>query len=104
MFATRDWPLLAVLALFSFVHFSTQPLENTAIAKFTAPRDLSLCYALSCVAAFGVGSLASLAGGRIADAAGGDLKWIFLMLAGVAGLGAPCGRGLMAAAARRAET
>ncbi len=102
VFAARDWPLLVALALFSFVHFSTQPLENTAIAKFTAPRDLSLCYALSCVASFGIGSLASLIGGRIADATGGDLKWIFLMLAGVAVLAALCGLGLMAAARTRA--
>jgi FSR family fosmidomycin resistance protein-like MFS transporter len=102
VFGTRDWPLLAMLALFSLVHFSTQPLENTAIARFTASRDLSLCYALSCVASFGIGSLASLAGGHIADAAGGDLKWIFLMLAGVAGLAALCGIGLMATERSRA--
>lgn len=96
IFASASWLLIAMLIAFSFLHFSTQPLENTVIARFTAQRSLSLVYALTCVVSFGIGSLAAFVGGIVADAAHGHLQWVFLTLAAVAGVATACGIGLQA--------
>lgn len=89
-FFSRDWALVAVLAAFSFVHFSTQPLENTLIARLTSHRARGMSFAVSCVLSFGVGALGAWAGGIVADAAGGRLQYVFLLLAAVAGVAAVC--------------
>ena len=90
-FWLQDWALIAILVAFSFVHFSTQPLENTLIARFTSHRARGMSFAVSCVLAFGVGALGAWAGGLVADAAGGRLQFVFLLLAAVAGVAALCG-------------
>ena len=96
----RDWALIAILAAFSFVHFSTQPLENSSSRATRRTRRAAWASRVSCVLSFGVGSLGAWAGGLVADAAGGRLEYVFLLLAGAGG-------GLAAAlahAARRSAT
>ena len=90
-FWLQDWGLVVILVAFSFVHFSTQPLENTLIARFTSHRARGMSFAVSCVLAFGVGSVGAWAGGLVADAAGGRLQYVFLLLAAVAGVATLCG-------------
>jgi predicted MFS family arabinose efflux permease len=102
-FVLQDWALVAILAAFSFVHFSTQPLENTLIARFTSHEARGMSFAVSCALNFGVGALGAWTGGLVADAAGGRLQYVFLMLAAVAGVATLCGIALQrsARAARR---
>ena len=97
-FVLQDWALVAILAAFSFVHFSTQPLENTLIARFTSQQARGMSYAVSCALGFGVGALGAWAGGLVADAAGGRLQYVFLMLAAVAGVATLCGLALQRSA------
>ncbi|MFA4966034.1 MAG: MFS transporter, partial [Thermoleophilia bacterium] len=97
----QDWALVVVLVAFSFVHFSTQPLENVLIARYTSHEARGMSFAVSCVTAFGVGALGSYAGGLVADAAGGRLQYVYFMLAGVAALAAACAAGLAVLARRR---
>jgi hypothetical protein len=66
---------------FSFVHFTTQPMDNTFTGKYTSLGRRGFGYGLSFGLSFGFGSLAAVAGGLIADAAGGRLQYVFLMLA-----------------------
>ena len=49
-----------------------------------------MSFAVSCVTAFGVGALGAWAGGVVADAAGDQLQYVFLLLAGVAAFAAVC--------------
>jgi len=99
-FALGDWGLIAVLAVFSFAHFSTQPLENTLIAKFTSHQARAMSFAVSCVLAFGVGSLGAWAAGSVADLAGERLQYVFLLLAAVAAVATLCAAALRVAARR----
>jgi len=90
----QDWGLVAILAAFSFVHFSTQPLANTLIARFTSHQARGMSFAVSCALNFRVGALGAWTGGLVADAAGGRLQYVFLMLAAVAAVATLCGLAL----------
>ena len=61
-FALQDWGLMPVLVAFSFVHFSTQPLENTLIARYTSHEARGMSFAVSCAISFGMGALGAWAG------------------------------------------
>jgi MFS family permease len=99
-FALQDWALMAVLIAFSFVHFSTQPLENTLIARYTSHEARGMSFAVSCALSFGMGSLGAWAGGAVADAASGRLQYVFLLLAAVAAVAAACAAALALVARR----
>jgi MFS family permease len=99
-YAATEWPLILVLLLFSLFHFTTQPIDNVLTGKYTSLNRRGLGYGLSFGLSFAVGSFAAVAGGAIADAAGGELHWIYLMLAAVALLAALCGAALTMLAQR----
>lgn len=83
-FFAADWWLLLVLAATSFVHFTAQPMDNTFTGRYTSHAHRGVGYGLSFTLSFGVGSFAAWAGGLTADAAGGSLQYVWLLLAAVA--------------------
>ena len=94
VFVATQWSLVLVLLLFSFVHFTTQPIDNVLTGKYTSLSRRGVGYGLSFGLSFAVGSLAAVVGGVVADAAGGQLQWVYLMLAGVGVVAAACGLAL----------
>ncbi len=102
-FFAWDWALLLLFMTFSFVHFTTQPMDNTFTGKYTSPGRRGVGYGFSFGLSFGFGSLAALAGGLIADAAGGRLQYVFLMLAVAAAAATVAAVGL-ARVSRRIES
>jgi len=89
-FFAVEWWLLAFLAVTSFIHFTTQPMDNAFTGRYTSLAHRSLGYGTSFALSFGIGSFAALAGGVITDAAGERLQYVWLMLAAVAGLATVC--------------
>ena len=89
-FFAVEWWLLAFLAVTSFIHFTTQPMDNAFTGRYTALGHRSLGYGTSFALSFGLGSFAAVAGGVVADAAGDRLQYVWLMLAAVAGLATVC--------------
>ncbi len=83
-----EWWLLAFLAVTSFIHFTTQPMDNTFTGRYTSLGHRGLGYGTSFALSFGVGSFAAWAGGLVADASGDRLQYVWLMLAAVAGFAA----------------
>ena len=102
-FFAWDWALLLLFMTFSFVHFTTQPMDNTFTGKYTSLGRRGVGYGLSFGLSFGFGSLAAVAGGLIADAAGGRLQYVFLMLAVAAATATAAAVGL-ARVSRRIES
>ncbi|MBI4831618.1 MAG: MFS transporter, partial [Candidatus Lindowbacteria bacterium] len=86
MAALSNLPLLVMAMLFSFFHFSSQPVGNSLIAEYTDPRGRGLGYGLYFSTAFGIGSLASGFSGMIAERFG--LNIVFVPLAMVIFVGA----------------
>jgi MFS family permease len=82
--ATSDWLLIAALMAFSFCHFTTQPVDNILTGKYTSLSLRGVGYGLSFGLSFGAGSFAAWAGGAVADASGGSVQPVFVMLAGAA--------------------
>jgi len=99
-FFAVEWWLLAFLAVTSFIHFTTQPMDNAFTGRYTSLGHRSLGYGTSFALSFGVGSFAALAGGVVADANGGRLQYVWLMLAVVAALATVCAVGLAVLAHR----
>ena len=89
-FFAVEWWLLAILAVTSFIHFTTQPMDNVFTGRYTSLGHRSRGYGASFALSFGLGSFAALAGGIIADAASDRLQYVWLMLAVVAGLATVC--------------
>ena len=89
-FFAVEWWLLVFLAVTSFVHFTTQPMDNVFTGRYTSVGRRSLGYGASFALSFGLGSFAALAGGVVADAAGDRLQYVWLMLAAVACLATVC--------------
>ena len=87
-FTASGAALVCLLAVFSFVHFTTQPLDNVFTGRFTSHRRRGVGYGLSFGISFGLGSLAAWTCGLVADAAGGRLQYVLLPLAGVAAVAA----------------
>lgn len=100
VFIATQWPLVLLLLLFSFVHFTTQPIDNVLTGKYTSLSRRGVGYGLSFGLSFAVGSLAAVAGGAVADAAGGDLRWVYLMLTVPGVVAAGCGIALAVVARR----
>lgn len=100
VFIATQWPLVLLLLLFSFVHFTTQPIDNVLTGKYTSLSRRGVGYGLSFGLSFAVGSLAAVAGGAVADAAGGDLRWVYLMLTVPGAVAAGCGIALAVVARR----
>jgi len=99
-FFASGWPLVLILAAFSFVHFSTQPMDNIFTGKYTSLDRRGLGYGVSFALSFGFGSFAAWSGGAVVDAAGGQLRYISLLLCGAAVLATVCGVALAALADR----
>lgn len=74
-------------------------MDNTFTARYTSLGHRSLGYGTRFAHPFGVGSFAA-APGVVADAAGGRLQYVWLMLAGVAGLATVCAVALAVLARR----
>ena len=89
-FFASGWPLVLILAAFSFVHFSTQPMDNVFTGKYTSLGRRGLGYGVSFALSFGFGSFAAWSGGAVVDAAGGQLRYISLLLCGAAVLATVC--------------
>jgi MFS family permease len=89
-FFAVEWWLLVFLAVTSFVHFTTQPMDNTFTGHYTSVGHRSLGYGTSFALSLGFGSFAALAGGAVADAAGERLQYVWLLLAAVASLATLC--------------
>ena len=100
VFIATQWPLVLLLLLFSFVHFTTQPIDNVLTGKYTSLSRRGVGYGLSFGLSFAMGSLAAVAGGAVADAAGGDLRWVYLMLTVPGVVAAGCGIALAVVARR----
>lgn len=100
VFFATQWSLILMLLLFSFVHFTTQPIDNVLTGKYTSLSRRGVGYGLSFGLSFAVGSLAAVAGGVVADAAGGQLQWVYLMLAAAGVVATGCGLGLAVVAHR----
>ncbi len=101
-FFAVQWWLLVFLAATSFIHFTTQPMDNVFTGRYTSLGHRGLGYGTSFALSFGVGSFAAWAGGVVADAAGSRLQYVWLLLAAVAGLAAVCGVALALLARRLA--
>jgi MFS family permease len=99
-FFAVEWWLLVCLAATSFIHFTTQPMDNTFTGRYTSLGHRGLGYGASFALSFGVGSFAAWAGGVVADAAGDRLQYVWLLLAAVAALAAVCGVALAVLARR----
>ena len=105
-FFAVEWWLLVFLAATSFIHFTTQPMDNAFTGHYTSVGHRSLGYGTSFALSFGFGSFAALAGGIVADAAGERLQYVWLMLAAVAVLATVCAVALavLAGALRQARS
>ena len=82
MAAGHGWLLLAGASLFVFFNFMAQPAAVAMISDYSAERLQGRMYGLTSLTGFGIGSLAGVSGGFIAD--GHGVEWVFVMLAGVA--------------------
>ncbi len=103
VFLLTQWALVLVLLLFSFLHFTAQPIDNVLTGKYTSLSRRGVGYGLSFGLSFAVGSLAAVAGGAVADAAGGELQWVYLMLAAAGVVATVCGLALTRVARRVRE-
>jgi MFS transporter, FSR family, fosmidomycin resistance protein len=95
-----DWGLIAVLMVWSVVHFTCQPLENVLTGKYTSLRRRGVGYGFSFGLSFGMGSFAAWAGGAVIDATGDQLQYAFLLFAGAALVGCLLGAALWIVARR----
>jgi MFS family permease len=95
-----DWALVVVLLIFSVAHFTCQPLENVLTGKYTSLERRGIGFGFSFGISFGMGSFAAWAGGVVADTSGGQLQYVYLMLAGAALIGSLCGLALWILARR----
>ena len=60
------WPLAVVSVLFTIIHFSAQPVENSMIAAVSPPRIVGSAYGVKFVLTFGLGSFGAVFAGHIA--------------------------------------
>ena len=64
---TQNFLLIGAALVFSFFHFSVQPVENHMISKLMPPRLVSSAYGVKFLFTFGVGSFAAGFAGYITD-------------------------------------
>ncbi len=82
------WALLIGSSAFVFFNFLAQPTAVAMISDYAAERLQGRAYALTSLTGFGIGALAGVGGGLLADGPG--VQWVFAMLAGVALLTVVC--------------
>ena len=78
--------LIAASIAFSLVFYGWQPIQNALIAKYTARRSYGKGYGVNFFFIMGMGSLATVVGGYIADDQGVDKVYLMLAITSVAGL------------------
>jgi len=64
---TGGYLLIAASVVFTFFHFSTQPLENHIVSAYMPPRMVSSAYGVKFIVGFGLGSFAAAFSGYTAD-------------------------------------
>ena len=82
------WVLLIGSSAFVFFNFLAQPTAVAMISDYAAERLQGRAYALTSLTGFGIGALAGVGGGLLADGPG--VQWVFVMMAGVALLTVVC--------------
>jgi MFS family permease len=88
------WLLLIASSVFVFFNFMAQPTSVAMISDYTSERLQGRAYGLTALTGFGLGSLAGVSGGVLADGPG--VQWVFIMLAGSASLTLFCTLGINA--------
>jgi MFS family permease len=81
-----DHKLIAITALFSLIYYAWQPSQNYLIAKYTRKSSHGLGFGISFFLIFGMGSLATSAGGYWADGPGVDSFYGFMAMIGLVAL------------------
>ena len=92
--AGHGWALLFGASLFVFFNFMAQPAAVAMISDYSAERLQGRMYGLTSLTGFGIGSLAGVSGGYLADAHG--VEWVFVMLAGAALITVVCASAIAA--------
>jgi MFS family permease len=79
-------PLIAASIAFTLVFYGWQPIQNSLIASYTAKRSYGKGYGWNFFFIMGMGSVATLVGGYIADREGVDRVYLLLAVLSVVGL------------------
>ena len=96
------WALLIGSSAFVFFNFLAQPTAVAMISDYAAERLQGRAYALTSLTGFGIGALAGVGGGLLADGPG--VQWVFVMMAGVALLTVVCALAINAYLLARGDT
>ena len=84
-----DSKLLLVSCLFSLVYYAWQPAQNYLISKYTRKASHGMGFGINFFLIFGIGSIATAAGGYVTDEYGVDRFYIIMsLIGGAAGLAA----------------
>ncbi|MCL7489178.1 MAG: MFS transporter [Desulfobulbaceae bacterium] len=81
-----DKPLIVATGLFSLVYYAWQPSQNYLIAKYTKKSSHGMGFGVNFFLIFGMGSLATSAGGWVADGFGVDRFYAILAAIALAGM------------------
>jgi MFS family permease len=81
---STGWILILATAVYAFVYFMAPPSYNALAAEYVAPHLRGRVFGLIFFGAFGIGSLAGIFGGVVAEQFGSGA--VFLALAGVSTL------------------
>ncbi|WP_049984405.1 MFS transporter [Halorubrum sp. BV1] len=90
---------LAVSLLLGVALFTVQPLSQATVAAYSPPDARGLSFGFTYLAIFGVGSLGAALAGTVLTRAGSDE--LFVVLAGIATVGALCATAIVRFATRR---
>ncbi|TKX79530.1 MFS transporter [Halorubrum sp. SD626R] len=90
---------LAVSLLLGVALFTVQPLSQATVAAYSPPDSRGLSFGFTYLAIFGVGSLGAALAGTVLTRAGPDE--LFVVLAGIATVGALCATAVVRLATRR---
>ena len=90
---------LAVSLLLGVALFTVQPLSQAMVAAYSPPDARGLSFGFTYLAIFGVGSLGAALAGTVLTRAGPDE--LFVVLAGIATVGALCATAVVRLATRR---
>ena len=82
---TTGLPLVAMSAVFVFVFFMAQPIQNAMVADYTPAEFQGRSFGFVFFAGFGLGSFAGTFAGYIAQRFG--TSWVFISLSGFALMG-----------------
>ncbi|GAB3702443.1 MFS transporter [Halorubrum pallidum] len=90
---------LAVSLLLGVALFTVQPLSQATVAAYSPPDSRGLSFGFTYLAIFGVGSLGAALAGTVLTRAGANE--LFVVLAGIATVGALCATAVVRLATRR---